>query len=118
MKKYQSAMPYPFSRAIEANGFLFLSGQLSMNSQGEPIKGSIVEQTDIIMKNIQETLTHCGSSLSKVVKVTVWLSDMRHFELFNETYKTYFTEGFPVRTTVTSKLAFNLDVEIEVQALA
>lgn len=118
MKIYNSTLPYPFARAVEANGFLFLSGQVSMNSSGEPVHGSVEEQTLLIMKNIQETLASCGSTINRVVKVTVWLSDMAHFQTFNQVYRTCFPDGFPARTTVVSKLAFGLDVEIEVQALA
>ncbi len=117
MKKYPSSMPYPFSRAVEANGFLFLSGQVSMNDQGEPVRGTIEEQTRQVMKNIHATLHECGSSPEKIVKVTVWLSDMSHFQAFNDTYRSYFPGGFPARSTVVSRLAFDLDVELEVQAL-
>lgn len=118
IKKHPSALPWPFSRAVEANGFLFLSGQLSMNSAGEPLPGTIEQQTHQVMKNIIATLESCGSSLDKIVKVTVWLSDMQHFAAFNHSYREYFTAGFPARTTVVSRLAFDLDLEIEVQALA
>lgn len=118
MKRYTSTLPYPFARAVEANGFLFLSGQVSMNAEGEPLHGSIQAQTLTIMSNIAETLQACGSSVDKVIKATVWLSDMAHFQAFNEVYRTCFPAGFPARTTVISQLAFGLDVEIEVQALA
>ncbi|ERK05197.1 Endoribonuclease L-PSP [Serratia fonticola AU-AP2C] len=53
-------MPYPFARAVEANGFLFLSGQLAMNIQGDPVPGSVEEQTRHIMQNISDTLEVCG----------------------------------------------------------
>ncbi|MFS0828804.1 RidA family protein [Pseudomonas phoenicis] len=118
MKRYDSHLPYPFARAVEANGFLFLSGQVSMDAEGAPVHGSVEAQTLLIMKNIQATLESCGSSLERVVKVAVWLSDMAHFQRFNAAYRSCFTEGFPARTTVVSKLAFDLDVEIEVQAVA
>ncbi|OLU26446.1 RidA family protein [Pseudomonas sp. PA27(2017)] len=118
MKRYNGTLPYPFARAVEANGFLFLSGQVAMSASGEPLHGSVDEQTRLIMSNIQETLKSCGSGIDKVVKVTVWLSDMKHFQTFNDAYRTSFPNGFPARTTVVSKLAFDLDVEIEVQALA
>lgn len=118
MKKYPSAMPFPFSRAVEANGFLFLSGQVSMNENGEPVKGTVEEQTRLVLQNVEATLKTCGSSLDKIVRITVWLSDMAHFHAFNNAYRHYFPDGFPARTTVVSRLAFNLDVEMEVQALA
>lgn len=76
--------------------------------------GSVEEQT----LNIQETLESCRSALDKVVKVTVRLSDMAHFQTFNNVYRACCPDGFPARTSVVSKLAFDLDVEIEIQALA
>ncbi|WP_433977356.1 RidA family protein [Erwinia sp. E_sp_B01_9] len=118
MKRYTSSMPYPFARAVEANGFLFLSGQLAMNAKGEPVPGTVEEQTRLIMKNISETLEVCGSSLDRLVKVTVWISDMAHFSAFNEIYRSYFPDGFPARSTVVSQLAYGLDVELEVQGFS
>ncbi|EEG09667.1 RidA family protein [Pseudogulbenkiania ferrooxidans] len=116
--RFASELPFPFSRAVEAGGFLFLSGQVSMSETGEPIRGDVQTQTHNIMAGIERTLLSCGSDLSAVVKVTVWLSDMKHFAEFNQAYAVYFPEGFPVRSVVSCKLAFDLDVEIEVQALA
>lgn len=113
--KYSSDLPWPFSRAVKAHGFLFLSGQLSMSDQGEPAPGTIEQQTHRVMKNIIATLESCGSSLESIVKVTVWLSDMQHFAAFNRCYREYFTAGFPARSTLVSRLAF--DLEIEVQAV-
>lgn len=118
MKKYPTDLPFPFARAVEANGFLFLSGQVAMNPRGEPLPGSIAEQTAHILRSISATLQHCGSAPEKIVKATVWLSDMQHFAAFNLAWRAFFGEDFPARTTVTSRLAFDLDVEIEVQALA
>lgn len=118
MNRYPGSLPFPFARAVEASGFLFLSGQVSMNAQGEPVRGTIEEQTRTILQNIADTLEACGSSVSQVVKATVWLSDMSHFQAFNDAWCTGFPDGFPARTTVVSLLAFGLDVEVEVMALA
>ncbi|MBI6906809.1 RidA family protein [Pseudomonas sp. SIMBA_059] len=115
---HPSTLPFPFSRAVEAGGFIFLSGQLSMTPDGAPIQGDVATQTRNVMNSIAATLDSVGSGLEDVVKVTVWLSDMRHFAHFNEVYKTYFPNGYPVRSAVTSVLAFGLDVEVEVQALS
>lgn len=116
--RFSSSLPFPFSRAIQAGGFLFLSGQVSMSDQAEPLRGDIATQTHNIMAAIERTLQSCGTELSAVVKVTVWLSDMQHFAEFNQAYAAYFPAGFPVRSVVSARLAFDLDVEIEVQALA
>lgn len=114
--RYPSELPFPFSRAVKVGGFLMLSGQVPMTATGEVVKGSIQEQTEAVMARIGDTLKHCGTDFSRVVKATVWLSDMSHFAGFNEVYKRYFDGALPVRSTVTAGLALGVDVEIEVQA--
>lgn len=117
LQRYPSHLPYPFSKAIRVGDFLFLSGQVPMDPQGNVVLGDISEQTEAVMSRIGETLTECGVGFDQVVKATVWLTDMQHFAGFNEVYKRYFDNGFPVRSTVgDSQLALGVDVEIEVQA--
>ncbi|KTC24475.1 MULTISPECIES: RidA family protein [Pseudomonas] len=117
LQRYPSHLPYPFSKAIRVGDFLFLSGQVPMDPQGNVVLGDIREQTEAVMSRIGETLTECGVGFDQVVKATVWLTDMQHFAGFNEVYKRYFDNGFPVRSTVGgSQLALGVDVEIEVQA--
>lgn len=117
LQRYPSHLPYPFSKAIRVGDFLFLSGQVPMDPQGNVVLGDIREQTEAVMSRIGETLTECGVGFDQVVKATVWLTDMQHFAGFNEVYKRYFDNGFPVRSTVgDSQLALGVDVEIEVQA--
>lgn len=116
IERYPSELPFPFSRAIRAGGFLLLSGQVPLTPSGEVVRGTIQEQTEAVMTRIEETLAHCGTDLSRVVKATVWLSDMTHFAGFNEVYQRYFQAGLPVRSTVTAGLALGVDVEVEVQA--
>lgn len=111
-----SELPFPFSRAVRVGGFLMLSGQIPMTIEGEVVKGSIEEQTEAVMARIGETLKHCETDFSQVVKANVWLSDMKHFAGFNEVYKRYFEAGLPVRSTVTAGLALGVDVEVEMQA--
>lgn len=118
IKRFSSELPFPFSKAVVAGGFIFLSGQVSMTETGKPVYGDIRTQTNNIMKGIKRTLIACGSNMNAIVKVTVWLSDMKYFAEFNQEYATHFPLGFPVRSVVSCKLAFDLDVEIEVQALA
>ncbi|MFJ4153923.1 RidA family protein [Pseudomonas sp. NPDC089752] len=118
IKHHPSHLPFPFSRAVEVGGILYLSGQVSMAPDATPIYGDVKSQTKIIMENIASTLESLDSTLEDVFKVTVWLSDMKHFSDFNEVYRPYFGERFPVRSVVGAKLAFELDVEIEVQAIA
>ena len=116
LQRYPSHLPYPFSKAIRVGDFLFLSGQVPMDPQGNVVLGDIREQTEAVMSRIGETLTECGVGFDQVVKATVWLTDMQHFAGFNEVYARYFKQGFPVRSTVGAQLALGVDVEIEVQA--
>lgn len=116
IQRYPSHLPYPFSRAIRAGGFLFLSGQVPMSAEGEVVHGDIRVQTEAALARIGETLAECGASFDQVVKSTVWLTDMQHFAGFNEVYQRHFKNGFPVRSTVSAQLALGVDVEIEVQA--
>ncbi|MGY6036895.1 RidA family protein [Aeromonas sp. AE23HZ002T15] len=118
IERYATSKPFPFADAVKANGFLFLSGQVSMTAGGEPLHGSVAEQTRRILGSVEETLTRAGASLAQVVRVQVWLSDMKHFADFNAEYGTWFSNGFPARSVTSSALAFGLDVEIEVQATA
>jgi len=118
IKHSPTALPFPFSSAVEVGGFLFLSGQVAMTADATPIRGDVQSQTQVIMDNISRTLAAHGAKLEDVFKVTVWLSDMKHFSDFNQAYAAYFTNGFPVRSVISAKLAFDLDVEIEVQAIA
>ena len=116
IKRYPSHLPFPFSKAIRVGDFLFLSGQVPMNPQGEVVRGDICVQTEAVMTRISETLAECGVGFDQVVKATVWLSDMQHFAGFNEVYKRHFPNGFPVRSTVGAQLALGVDIEVEVQA--
>lgn len=118
MRRFSSTLPFPFSTATEVNGILYLSGQVSMTAQAEPLYGDVAAQTDIVLGNISQTLEGMSSDFNNIFKVTVWLSDMKHFAEFNRAYAKWFTNGFPSRSVVSCSLAFDLDVEIEVQALA
>lgn len=116
--RYATTKPFPFSDAVQVNGFVFLSGHVAMSPEGKPFYGSVTEQTRHIMYAIRETLARAHTTLANIVKVQVWLSNMEHFSEFNAAYSSFFPEGFPARSVVTSHLAFDLDVEIEVLAIA
>ena len=116
IQRFPSSLPFPFSRAVKAGGFLFLSGQVPMSAGGEVVRGDIQTQTRAACERIAESLEACGARLDQVVKATVWLSDMRHFAGFNEVYQRHFNNGYPVRSTVSAGLALGVDIEIEVQA--
>ncbi len=105
----------PYSQAIEANGFVFASGQLPVDPMtGEFAPGGIKEQTRQSLLNAQSVLEAAGLSLSHVVKTTVFLSDMANFADMNEVYSQFFKEPFPARSAVAVKtLPKNALVEIE-----
>lgn len=116
--RYPTTKPFPFSDAVAANGFLFLSGQIAMTVDGEPVRGTVTEQTNRIMQSVSDTLQRANVALEDVVRMQVWLSDMEHFAEFNQAYRAWFPQGFPARTVTSSALAFGADVEIECQAVA
>ena len=84
IQRFPSSLPFPFSRAVKAGGFLFLSGQVPMSASGEVVRGDIQTQTRAVCERIGESLAACGARFDQVVKATVWLSDMAHFAGFNE----------------------------------
>lgn len=91
----------PYSQAIEANGFVFASGQLPIDpSTGKFPEGGIKEQTRQSILNAQAVLKAAGLDLSKVIKTTVYLSDMANFGAMNEVYAQFFTEPYPARSAV------------------
>jgi 2-iminobutanoate/2-iminopropanoate deaminase len=109
----------PYSHAVRAGDFLFLSGQLAEDPQtGQVVRGSIEDQTRRVMENLKLVLEHAGSGFDRVVTARVFVTDFRHFATVNEIYKSYFAEGrLPCRTTVgIIALAGFGDIEIDVIA--
>ena len=108
----------PYSQAIKANNLLFLSGMLPIDpTTGEFASEFIEGQTEQILKNIKALLEDAGSGLDKVIKTTVFLSDMGYFAAMNGVYSAYFSEPYPARSAVAVKtLPKNALVEIEVIA--
>jgi reactive intermediate/imine deaminase len=112
-----SELPFPFSKAVHAGGFIFLSGQIPIDHEGKPVRGPIADQTRVVLDRIAATLKECGAGMEDVVRVTVWLSDLALFAEFNQIYREYFQQpALPVRSMVGAALAFDVDVEIEVTA--
>ncbi len=105
----------PYSQAIEAGNFLFVSGQLPLHPQsGEIVGNDITTQTRQSIENIKAILAVAGASLSDVVKTTVFLQNMGDFARMNEVYQQYFGDSAPARSTVeVAKLPKNALVEIE-----
>jgi 2-iminobutanoate/2-iminopropanoate deaminase len=109
----------PYSQAISANGFVFVSGQIPINPQNsEILRGTVTEQTDQVLRNLQTILKEAGTSLEKVVKTTVYLSSMSDFEEMNKKYGEYFSSIKPARATVeVGRLPKDVGVEIDAIAI-
>lgn len=110
----------PYSQAVRANGFVFVSGQIALDPRTqELVKGGIAEQTERVIENVNAILRAAGSSLEKVVRTTVFLLDMNEFAPMNDVYARHFRQDFPARSTVqAARLPRDVRVEIDVIALA
>jgi len=109
----------PYSQAIVAGGFIYVSGQLPIDpSTGVFVEGGIKEQTRQSLTNAQAILREAGADLDCVVKTTVFLSDIANFAQMNEVYAQFFTAPFPARSAVAVRdLPKGALVEIEVVAV-
>jgi len=109
----------PYSQAIQAGNFLFLSGQIPLDPEtGELVKGDIRQQTKQVLKNIKGVLESQGLGMEDIVKVTIFLKDIGNFNQVNEVYATYFPTSPPARSTVeVAKLPRDADIEIEIIAV-
>lgn len=109
----------PYSQAVRAGDFVFVSGQIPINpGTGNFISENVAEQTEQVLMNLSAVLAAAGSSLKNVVKTTVFLADMNDFAEMNEIYARFFTESFPARATVqAARLPKDARVEIEAIAL-
>jgi 2-iminobutanoate/2-iminopropanoate deaminase len=110
----------PYSQAIRANGFLFISGQIAFDSAtGQIVGGDVAPQTERVLQNVKAIVEAAGSSLEKAVRTTVFLKDMNDFAAMNEVYARYFPSAQPARSTVeVARLPRDVSVEIDLIALA
>jgi 2-iminobutanoate/2-iminopropanoate deaminase len=110
----------PYSQAVRANGFLFLSGQVALDPKTSELTGADIRlQTERVLENVKGILEAAGVNLHHVVKTTVFLKDMNDFAAMNEVYAKHFTSAPPARSTVqVSRLPKDALVEIEVIAVA
>jgi len=109
----------PYSQAIKANGFVFVSGQVAFDPATQQIiAGDVAAQTDRVLKNLSAILKAAGTGLENVVRSTVFLKNMNDFAAMNEVYGKYFTAAPPARSTVeVARLPRDVLVEIDVIAL-
>lgn len=110
----------PYSQAIKANGFVFVSGQIAIDPKtNQLVEGDIRAQTERVLENLKGIVEAADSSLDRVVKTTVFLKDMGEFAAMNEVYARYFPKEPPARATVeAARLPRDVRVEIELIALA
>lgn len=110
----------PYSQAVKANGFVFISGQVALHpATGQLVEGGIAEQTERVLENLRGIVEASGSSMHKAVKVGVFLKDMNDFAAMNEVYSRYFPSAPPARSTVeVARLPRDVRVEIDLIALA
>ena len=106
----------PFARAVQAGGFLYISGQVALDENGVVVDGGIAVQTEKTIENVKSILAEAGYDLSHVVKVNAWLDDPRDFRGFNQVFERYFGAALPARATVVSPLVVDAKVEIEAVA--
>jgi reactive intermediate/imine deaminase len=106
----------PFTKAVRAGDFIFVSGQVPMGADGEIVEGNIATQTKQTIENVKAILEAQGLGLEHVVKATVWLADTRDFWPFNKVYLEYFGAALPARSCVRADMMVDCKVEIEVVA--
>lgn len=109
----------PYSQAVKANGFVFVSGQIAIDpATQQVISGHVGAQTERVLRNLTEILNAAGSGIEKVVRSTVFLKNMNDFNAMNEVYGRYFIAAPPARSTVeVARLPKDVMVEIDVIAL-
>ena len=108
----------PYSQAVIANGMVYTSGQIALTPEGMMLENDVIIQTKQVLKNLQAVLEEAGSSMSQVVKTTIFIASMDDFAVINEIYETAFGSHKPARATVAVKtLPKNALVEIDAVAL-
>jgi 2-iminobutanoate/2-iminopropanoate deaminase len=106
----------PFSAAVEANGFVFVSGQASVDETGKIVSGTFEEEVRRSMENVRRILASANLDMGDVVRVTSYVHDPTHLPEYNALYREYFSSPYPARTTITSCLSAALKFEIDVIA--
>lgn len=108
----------PYSQAVELNGMIYTSGMIPINpATGELVTGSVEEQAEQAISNLEALLAEAGSSLEKTVKTVVFISDMDDFAKINDVYAKHFKEPYPARSCV-QVARLPKDVAIEIEAIA
>ena len=108
----------PFSQAIEANGMVFISGQIAMDpATGELQPGDIAEQTRLVLANLKAVVEAAGSSVADIIKCTVYLKDLSDYAGMNDVYGEFFTPPYPARVAL-QVARLPKDARVEIEAIA
>jgi len=108
----------PYSQAVRAGSWLFVSGQIGLNpSSGELVAGGVVAETTRVLDNLHEVLNAAGASLDDVVRTTIYLVDLSDFGRVNEAYAAFFRAPYPARATV-GVAALPRGARVEIDAIA
>lgn len=107
----------PFTPVVEANGFVFISGQASVDATGAIVSGTFEEEMRRSMANVESVLRSAGLTLRDVVRVTSYVHDPADGPRYNELYREYFSPPYPARTTLSNVLSPALKFEIDVIAV-
>ena len=113
IRRHPTPLPVPFSKAVRAGDFLFLSGVLAMDAQARIVEGDVQVQTRVVLERIARTLEECGASMAHVVRATIWLADLADFAAFNAEYAKHFGAALPARSCVQAVLYQGAKVEID-----
>ena len=105
----------PYSQAVSAGGFTFVSGQVAINPEtGDLMNSSIKDQAEQVIKNLKAICEEANGSLADIVKLTIYITDMNDFAVVNETMQKYFSKPYPARATVeVSALPLGVNVEMD-----
>ena len=105
----------PYSQAVSAGGFTFVSGQVAISPEtGDLMNSSIKDQAEQVIKNLSAICEEANGSLADIVKLTIYITDMNDFAVVNETMQKYFSEPYPARATVeVSALPLGVNVEMD-----
>jgi 2-iminobutanoate/2-iminopropanoate deaminase len=109
----------PYSQAVLCNGMLFVSGQIGIDARTGELGKDFLEEARICLSSLREILAEAGLSFAKVVKVSIFITDLKNFAVLNETYAQFFSEPYPARETVqVAALPKNASIEISLIAMA
>ncbi|MBI4370706.1 MAG: hypothetical protein HY552_00265 [Elusimicrobia bacterium] len=107
----------PYSQAVRAGSFLFISGQIALKPGAAAVSGGVPEQTEQCLRNLREVLAAAGLELQDVVKTTVFMTDLAQFAAMNEVYACHFPAPFPARAAVQAA-ALPKGAAVEIEAIA